>query len=113
MSIWKESLPNRPVLFLLSAGADPTSTIEDLARRKKMPPPAQVSMGEGQREPAQAVLESSFITGNWVILNNCHLALEYMSELEEILNPTDREVHPDFRLWLTCEPEPTFPLGLL
>lgn len=48
------------------------------------------------------MIEASFISGNWVILNNCHLALDYMAELEDILQPVDREVHPDFRLWLTC-----------
>jgi dynein heavy chain len=34
-SIWAESTPIKPVLFLLSAGADPTSSIDDLAKRKK------------------------------------------------------------------------------
>ena len=28
--------------------------------------------------------------GDWVILNNCHLSLEFMAEMEEILNPKDR-----------------------
>lgn len=36
-----------------------------------------------------------------------------MAEMETILNPTDKEVHPDFRLWITCEPDVNFPLGLL
>jgi len=51
--------------------------------------------------------------GDWVILNNCHLSLEFMAEMEEILNPKDREIHQDFRLWITCEPHNEFPLGLL
>lgn len=50
--IWGESLPNRPVLYLLSAGADPTGGIEELARKQKKPPPQQVSMGEGQEKEA-------------------------------------------------------------
>ena len=36
-----------------------------------------------------------------------------MGEMEEILFPKEREVHPDFRLWITCEPHEEFPLGLL
>jgi len=36
-----------------------------------------------------------------------------MAEMENILNPTDKEVHPDFRLWITCEADVNFPLGLL
>jgi len=111
--IWEESAPNKPVLFLLSAGADPTGMIEDLARKKKLPPPGQVSMGEEMEKPAQAMIDAAFISGGWVILNNCHLAIEYMGEMEIILNPKDKEIHPNFRLWISCEPSPEFPLGLL
>jgi dynein heavy chain len=87
--------------------------IDELARKKKLPPPTQVSMGEGQEEPAQAQIDAGFISGQWVILSNCHLALEYMSILEDVLNPQDIEIHENFRLWLTCEPSNEFPLGLL
>jgi len=34
-------------MYLLSAGADPTSSIEDLAKKKKKYPIKIVSMGEG------------------------------------------------------------------
>jgi len=51
--------------------------------------------------------------GFWVILNNCHLSLEFMAEMEDILNPKDKEIHELFRLWITCEPHKDFPLGLL
>jgi len=70
-------------------------------------------MGEGQEVPAQAKIDASFVSGQWVILSNCHLATEYMTLLEDILNPKDKEIHPEFRLWLTCEPANDFPLGLL
>jgi dynein heavy chain len=33
--IWAESKYNVPILFLLSPGADPTSSIDDFARKKK------------------------------------------------------------------------------
>lgn len=36
-----------------------------------------------------------------------------MAEMEEVLNPKGVEVHDDFRLWITCEPHPEFPLSLL
>ena len=35
------------LLFLLSAGSDPNSTIEELAKKKKKYPLKAVSMGEG------------------------------------------------------------------
>lgn len=58
-------------------------------------------------------IKFGFMTGSWVVLQNCHLGLEFMAEMEEILNPKNVEVHEDFRLWITCEPNPEFPLGLL
>ena len=42
--IWAESKYNVPVLFLLSPGADPTSAIDDFARKKKKVT-EKVSMG--------------------------------------------------------------------
>lgn len=58
-------------------------------------------------------MDAGFISGKWVVLNNCHLSLEFMAKMEDILNPKDREIHEDFRLWITCLPDNNFPLGLL
>ena len=70
-------------------------------------------MGEEQEKPAKKNIDIGYMTGKWLVLNNCHLSLEFMAELEDILNPKDKEIHPDFRLWITCEPHKEFPLGLL
>tara|TARA_B110000503_G_C7159825_1_gene419121 strand:+ start:2437 stop:2628 length:192 start_codon:yes stop_codon:yes gene_type:complete len=45
--IWEGSSSLEPILYLLSAGSDPTSSIEDLAKKKKKFPLKAVSMGEG------------------------------------------------------------------
>ena len=45
--IYDESTAYDPILYLLSAGADPTAAIDDLAKRKKKYPTEKVSMGEG------------------------------------------------------------------
>jgi len=111
--IWEESDTNKPVLFLLSAGADPTGSIDEFAKKKKQFPTEKVSMGEEMEEPAKQKIQSGFLTGKWVVLNNCHLSLEFMASMEELLNPKDVQIHPDFRLWITCEPHAQFPLGLL
>ena len=109
---WEESLPNKPILYLLSAGADPTNSIDEFARKKKINT-MKVSMGEEMEIPAKANIVNGFRDGFWVILNNCHLSLEFMAEMEDILNPKGVEVHEQFRLWITCQAEPEFPLGLL
>jgi hypothetical protein len=48
-----------PVIFLLSIGADPTEAIEGLARKKKLPSPTVISMGEGNLFDSHCL---SFIT---------------------------------------------------
>lgn len=62
---------------------------------------------------AMKYIEQGFEHGKWVVLNNCHLRLDFMDQMESILNPSDVTIHEDFRLWITCEPHPQFPLGLL
>lgn len=52
---------------MLSAGADPTSAIDDLAKKKKKGT-VKVSMGEGQEKVALAAMNDGFVNGNWVIL---------------------------------------------
>jgi dynein heavy chain len=113
--VYEESSINKPILYLLSTGADPTQMIGDFARtaaHKKFPT-KNISMGEAMEGPALAKIKDGFKNGDWVVLNNCHLSLEFMAELENILNPKDVEVHDDFRLFLTCAPVNDFPLGLL
>lgn len=111
--LFDESTPNKPVLYLLSAGADPTQTVDDFALKKKKPNINKVSMGEAQEIPAKEKLKEGHLTGKWLLLSNCQLSLDLMAEMEDLLNPSDRVPHPDFRLWITCEQDNDFPLGLL
>lgn len=101
MDVWEESLPSKPVLFLLAPGSDPTNTIDELARKKRIPT-QKVSMGEEQEIIAKKNIDDAMRDGFWVILNNCHLSLEFMAEMEDILNPKGKEIHEQFRLWITC-----------
>lgn len=102
-----------PVIFLLSTGADPTEPIEGLARKKKIPSPAVISMGEGQKEYAEKAMQEGAKNGTWVLLQNCELGLDLMIEMEDQLAALYEEVDPGFRLFITALPEKTFPLGLL
>jgi dynein heavy chain, axonemal len=111
--LWGETSVNTPALFLLSAGADPTNSIDELAKKKKKFPTKKVSMGEEQDQLGLAEIKNGFITGGWVVLQNCHLDLEFMAKMEDVLNPKGVDQHEDFRLWITCEPDSDFPLGLL
>lgn len=114
--IWAESKYSIPILFLLSPGADPTSAIDEFARKKKKVT-EKVSMGEGQEEPARKAIRTHMESGGWVILQNCQLGLKFMEEIEQLIismqNPESTKPNEDFRLWITCEPHKQFPLGLL
>jgi len=59
------------------------------------------------------MIDTAMVAGKWVILNNCHLSLELMDEMEELLNPKEKVVHENFRVFITCLPTNEFPLSLL
>lgn len=101
-----------PILYLLSAGADPSSGIEELRKRKKKQM-YTISMGENQDATARSFVEKARETGDWVLLQNCHLGLSFMAELDGILKNQDLEFNEGMRIWLSCEPRNEFPIGLL
>ena len=63
-SIWQESSPMVPVLYLLSAGADPTSAIDDFSKKKRKVYCDKVSMGEGQDKYADESIKNGMIDRN-------------------------------------------------
>ena len=114
-SVQKEMQATTPVIFLLSAGADPTNSIETLARRKRKDIEC-VSMGEGQDVVAMRAINAATVNGSWVLLQNCHLGLDFIDSLEDILlklRSPESGCSPDFRLFITTEPNPKFAIGLL
>ncbi|KAK9865923.1 hypothetical protein WJX84_001850 [Apatococcus fuscideae] len=108
---WTESHPKCPLICLLSPGADPTKLIEDLAKRKKIKT-LGVSMGQGQEIIARKYMAIATVEGQWVLLQNTHLGLGYLSEVEQYLAKAEN-INEDFRLWITAEPHEAFPIGLL
>jgi len=112
-SVYETMIPQVPVIVLLSRGADPTDSIETLCRKKKLPPPAVISLGEGQEPVAQKAINAAVVNGTWVLLQNCELGLGLMNEMENIINDKKDDMDPNFRLFITALPHPEFPLGLL
>lgn len=58
------------------------------------------------------MLRTAVAKGRWLMLQNCHLLLAFLrileKELEQVTVP-----HPDFRLWITTDPTPVFPISIL
>jgi dynein heavy chain len=110
---WGESTPTIPIVCLLSMGSDLTTSIENLAQNNKIGL-ERVSMGQGQEKKAHELVKHGIATGGWVLLQNCHLGLKYLPILEQVLTDLPKEEHDkNFRVWITSEPTPKFPINLL
>ncbi|OCT76253.1 hypothetical protein XELAEV_180314421mg, partial [Xenopus laevis] len=110
-AMWAESDCRTPLVCFLSMGSDPTENIERLAKSKNAPCRA-ISMGQGQEVHARRLLNQSMQDGGWLLLQNCHLGLDFMDELLDTVTVTET-VHDGFRTWITTEVHPKFPINLL
>lgn len=69
-------------------------------------------MGQGQEAHARRLLIEAMAAGRWLLLQNCHLSLEFCQEMLDTITESDN-IHKCFRLWLTTEVHGAFPIGLL
>ena len=113
---FNDSSPTTPLVFLLP-GTDPLNILTNLAESKSKALKT-ISLGQGQGIHAEKAIEDARKLGNWVLLQNCHLAPSWMSSLEKICEDIEsklgrEKLHPSFRLWLTTFPSNDFPIGIL
>ena len=108
-----------PMVFILTSGDDPQDLIKNLSHQMNSRL-FSVSLGKGQKEKASKFLKDFASSGDWLLLQNCHLMPSWMPELENILQRlrSDSEkslirVHPNFRLFLTTKSSSKFPITIL
>jgi len=105
-----ETSNQTPTFFVLFAGVDPTPWVESLGKEKGITFEngnfKNISMGQGQEKPAEAVVASFAKNGGWVMLQNCHLMQSWVPKLERLLEVVQENAHPDFRCFISAEPPP-------
>jgi len=114
-AIYQTSNPKTPLIFVLSPGVDPTNTLIELATTKGVTV-GNCALGQGQGPKAESLFDEGCGSGKWVFLSNCHLMLSWMPKLEkriENIRDGTTSMNPSFRLWLSTNPDPKFPIMIL
>ncbi|KAG6586851.1 Dynein heavy chain [Phytophthora cinnamomi] len=116
--IYNDTDRKTPCIFVLSAGADPTGMLLRFAKEMSFIDRLHlISLGQGQGPRAEKLIESSQGVGDWVLLQNCHLAKSWMPKLEKLVEDmgqrTDEQCQATFRLFLTSFPAAYFPVTVL
>lgn len=77
-----------------------------------------MSVGKGIEEKSTLALRKAVESGYWICLKNVHLIPDWLNVLDSELSSTQQQqqqqqqsskLHPDFRLFLTCETMRGFP----
>ncbi|CAH8560243.1 unnamed protein product [Schistosoma turkestanicum] len=115
--LYKEMDRSTPLVFILSTGSDPMNQFQKFAKEfGYLERVHAVSLGQGQGPTAEKLIDEACKTGDWVFLQNCHLAASWMIRLEELVkqraeNP--KSTHVEFRLYLSSMPAKSFPISVL
>nr|XP_019611948.1 PREDICTED: dynein heavy chain 6, axonemal [Rhinolophus sinicus] len=116
-TLYQDMSYNTPLIFILSTGSDPMGAFQRFARDSGYSERVQsISLGQGQGPIAERMIKDAMKSGNWVFLQNCHLAVSWMLAMEELIKTftdTNVVIKESFRLFLSSMPNTTFPVTVL
>uniref|UniRef100_A0A4W5QNL9 Uncharacterized protein n=1 Tax=Hucho hucho TaxID=62062 RepID=A0A4W5QNL9_9TELE len=107
--------PSTPLVFILSTGSDPMGAFQRFAKERGYLD-RSISLGQGQGPIAEKMILEALKSGNWIFLQNCHLAVSWMLAMEELIKTftePDTVIHENFRLFLSSMPTKVFPVTVL
>ncbi|RKO89719.1 dynein heavy chain and region D6 of dynein motor-domain-containing protein [Blyttiomyces helicus] len=116
---YKDTTCRSPLIFILSTGSDPVAGLMKFAASKDVNMQDRlrmISLGQGQGPIAEQMVRAGTASGDWVFLQNCHLAASWMGRLETLVkefSQPDTPVDPNFRLFLSSMPSKAFPIAVL
>jgi len=119
VKIFPETSNKFPTIFVFTTGSDPTDMLMRFAKEEMGYGSDRfhvVSLGQGQGPKAEKAISIGEKNGDWVFLQNCHLATTFMPKLETIIegwSADGAKVHEEFRIWLSTMPTNMFPISVL
>jgi len=89
-SVFDETTFEKPIIFILSTGVDPTGMLQKMAKARSSNDKNSIefqpiSMGRGQSEKAKRTISDGAEKGKWIFLANTHLSISLLPELEAIM----------------------------
>eukprot|EP00742_Colponemidia_sp_Colp-10_P005056 GILJ01005402.1.p1 GENE.GILJ01005402.1~~GILJ01005402.1.p1 ORF type:complete len:2699 (+),score=503.77 GILJ01005402.1:46-8097(+) len=115
--IYRESDKITPIVIILSEGNDPTRDVIQLMRDQHGERQLHIeTVVKGKETKIMKQIEQAWQRGEWILLQNVHLTEWWLPQLEQCLESiveNMNDIHPDFRLWITTESTPHFPVHVL
>ncbi|KAF5891833.1 dynein heavy chain 6, axonemal, partial [Clarias magur] len=116
-TLYADMSPSTPLIFILSTGSDPMGAFQRFAKERGcLERVESISLGQGQGPIAEEMIRKALKNGNWIFLQNCHLAVSWMLNMEEIIKKLSEpgvKIQENFRLFLSSMPTDVFPVTVL
>ena len=112
-----EGKKGMPVLILPSSEISPLRVLREYAEKKKCQDKLVViNLGQDQGQHAKRVIQSAQVKGDWIFIDNCHLAEGGSKELEMLMDQIKEPKslpHEDFRVYFSSADTVCLPKSII